>query len=325
MSRPPTRLPAHLGPVFTVSNAINAGVGAERLRAHDLEAPFRGMRRVRADARRAALLEELDAYERIRIEHVERARAYLEVAPIGSFFCGRTAAAIMKLPAGLGGVEPIEVAVLAPVRAPRVRGVRARQVREKLVELGTAHRLPVSSPATTWAMLGRELDHDQLVVLGDAVVHRSRIPGTDRLDRRPLGTVEDLRQALAAGRRAGSVKLRHALELVRTGSASPPETLLRLALREEGLPEPELDVDVFDAAGQLIGASELAYKSLKIAYEYESVYHRTSNRRWNRDILKYARYEEAGWKVIRVTHENFARHRYEILRQTRVAFARRSA
>lgn len=322
MGRSAAQLPESLGEVFRVSEAMRAGASAQRLRATDLDSPFRGVRRVReAEIARG----EVDPFEFIRLEHIGRARAYLEVAPTGAFFCGPTAAAIMRLPVPLRGGQPIEVGVAAPQRAPRVRGVSSRQVLRKLVELGTARGLPVSSPATTWAMLGRELTRDELVVLGDAIVHLPRIPGTQRLDRQPHASPEDLHGAIAAGQRAGAVKLREALKLIRTGSASPPETLLRLALIDAGYPEPELDVDVYDGAGRLLGASELAYRELKIAYEYESRYHRTSSIRWNRDLVKYARYEEAGWKVIRVTGEGFARHRQEILRQTKVAFAVRGA
>lgn len=168
-------------------------------------------------------------------------------------------------------------------------------------------------------MLGRELTHEELVVLGDAIVHRSRIPGTNRLDREPHASINDLSDMVDRGRREGAPRLREALDCIRTGSASPPETHLRIALLAEGFPEPSLDVDVYSVRGGLIGASEIAYVREKVAFEYESEHHRVDRGQWNRDIQKYRDYREAGWDVIRVTSGLLYARRRKLMLQAHAA------
>lgn len=99
-------------------------------------------------------------------------------------------------------------------------------------------------------------------------------------------------------------KLREALPQIRVGSASPPETELRLAVLRAGLPEPALDVDVLDEHGSVIGYTELAYPRWMILIEFEGDHHRTSRAQWDRDIEKHARCVALGWTVLRHT----ARH-----------------
>ena len=48
---------------------------------------------------------------------------------------------------------------------------------------------------------------------------------------------------------AESVRRSEALGLIRPGAESRPETLVRLAIIEAGLPEPEVNVDIRDGAG----------------------------------------------------------------------------
>lgn len=139
----------------------------------------------------------------------------------------------------------------------------------------------------------------------------------------PMATASELHSLIAAGRRVGNPRLRNALTLLRTGSSSAPESHLRLALIEAGLPEPELDRDVYDRSGRFLGCSELTYVAYKLAIEYESEHHRVDQRQWNRDIQKYQDYAEAGWQVIRVTARLLYRQRAELVRQVETALRAR--
>lgn len=195
----------------------------------------------------------------------------------------------------------LEVAVEAPRRAPRGRGIRGRKISPKLVHVQSHVGLRVSSPASTWAMLASELSVRELVIVGDAIV---RIPRDRAGNLRPeqrLATTDQLRAAMAAGRRVGIEKLRAAIEQIRVGSASPLETEFRLDIIEAGLPEPALDVAVLDADGQLIGIADAAYAAYRLLIEVEGDHHRTEKEQWNRDIDKHARYVAAGWEVVRLT------------------------
>jgi hypothetical protein len=167
------------------------------------------------------------------------------------------------------------------------------------------HGVPLSSAASTWAQLAASLSLRDLVAAGDALI---TIPRDRSGRKRPAGAAlarkSELAAAAAAVRRPGASQLRDALELVRVGSSSRPETHLRLDLADAGLPEPTLDHDVFDGSGRKLGHSELAYPEHRTAIEYEGDNHRTSRQQWNRDIVKYESYAAAGWRVVRITSDH---------------------
>lgn len=225
------------------------------------------------------------------------ARAYQLVMPAHAFFCGLTAAVVYGAPVTHG--EPLEVAVHSPARAVRRRGIHSVKVAPHLASVRTHEGLRVSSPASTWAMLGATLTERELVILGDAMV---RVPRDDRGRlTTALATIDELKRAVAAGPRRGIGRLRRAVALVRVGSASPLETEYRLDAEANGLPDAELDVEIFDACGSRIGITEFEYRPYGILVEIEGDHHRTSRAQWLRDIDKYAAYVAAGWEVVRLT------------------------
>ncbi|WP_460785004.1 hypothetical protein [Microbacterium tumbae] len=165
--------------------------------------------------------------------------------------------------------------------------------------------LPLSSPASTWAMLCRDLDERALVVLGDWMVHVPRDEFGRRHPERALTTIADLRTAAFAGARPPRTRLlRSAVERIAVGSSSPLETRHRLNLQDAGLPMPELDVEIRDANGRLLGISEFVNREYGVVTEIEGDHHRTSRAQWNRDIAKYRAYEANGLKVVRLTSAN---------------------
>lgn len=313
-------LPAELGDAFTVAEAAAVGVGRKRLRRPDVEHPFHRvrMRRQTPNDPDAGMFGARRANLRARVE------AYALVMTDATFVCLHTAAVLHGYPLRLGPNAPIHAAVHHPGRAPRGRGVKGHALRPALAEVTVVDGIRVTSPATTWAMLGAHMSVRELIAFGDAMVRIPRHPGGFRPPSGPpLATLEQLADALEAGRRVGAGRLREALPLLRTGSSSPAETTARLLLVDGGLPEPELDVDVYDACGRWIGCSELAYPAYRVAAEYEGDHHRTSRDQWNRDIAKYQAYAEAGWRVVRLTNDLVARRPHEVIRQ--VAAALRAA
>ncbi|MCR2826346.1 hypothetical protein [Microbacterium sp. zg.Y909] len=313
-------LPAELGDAFTVADAAAVGVSRKRLRRPDVEHPFHRvrMRRQPSDDGDAGM------FSARRSDLRARVGAYALVMTDATFFCLHTAAVLHGYPLRMGPNAPIHAAVHHPGRAPRGRGVHGHAVRPTLAEVTVVHGIRVTSPATTWAMLGAHLSVGELVAFGDALIRIPRHPGGFRPPSGPpLATLDQLSRALEAGRRVGAGRLREALPLLRTGSSSPAETAARLLLVDGGLPEPELDVDVFDASCRWIGCSELAYRVYRVAVEYEGDHHRTSRDQWNRDIAKYQAYAEVGWRVVRLTHELVDRRPHEVIRQ--VAAALRAA
>jgi hypothetical protein len=125
--------------------------------------------------------------------------------------------------------------------------------------------------------------------------------------KRPLGTLPELRAVVAAqSRRRNVTKLREALELVRPLTGSPKETELRLLILAAGLPEPIVGYEVHDD-GYWVGTPDLAYPDERIAIEYEGDVHRVDLRTFRDDIDRRERFEDAGWRIIRVTADQLLR------------------
>lgn len=298
------------------------------MRAKDLTVPFRGVRRsTDLIAQRAAeAASDEEAYAEFRAKRrrlIDDARAYGEVMPSGSFFCGATAAMIgydapVRVPSSL------DVAVIAPRRAPRAKGVRGRKVAPHLATTHEVDGLPMTTPASTWAMLGRELSLRELVEVGDALV---QIPRDDSGRRHPElahATVADLADEIAAGPRPPSTsKLREACELIRVGSSSVLETDFRLDADAAHLPPPALDMEIRDERGRLLGISELVYPELRLVVEIEGDHHRTERKQWNRDIEKYHAYANAGWEVVRLTSLHIRGRQRDAVERVATALRRR--
>ncbi|MET0735650.1 MAG: hypothetical protein ABWY55_08405 [Microbacterium sp.] len=314
-------LPDELGERFSVSRALDAGVSRRRLRAQDLDRPFHGVRVRRPGVSAPA---EPDSGARRRdpreVEHLRRALDYEARMSEHEFFCGVTAALRwgISIPLSLIEDRPLDVAVLAPRRLPRSRGVRGHQVltaRTTLVTDPASGRL-VTDPATTWAMLGALIsDVRDLVAAADSVVRDWRVD-------RPMASVADLERVIRMGRRVGIGRLREALPLVRTRSASRPETRTRLALIDAGLPEPALNFTVTDE-GSKLACVDLAYPQRRIAVEYEGEHHLLDPVQWSRDIARYERLAAAGWIVVRVTKTELFGHPWTIASRVRAAAASR--
>jgi hypothetical protein len=147
------------------------------------------------------------------------------------------------------------------------------------------------------------LKREDLVAVGDFLV--SGVPVKGRNVRTvPCCTIEELRDAVRRhGRRPGARKLAWAIEHVRTGVDSRPESLLRLMLVAAGLPEPLVNDPIMVADGKRYKPN-LKHKLWRTLYEYEGVVHLRTPGQWRFDTWKYQRFEDAGWKVIRVNADH---------------------
>lgn len=282
-------LPSELsrGP-FTIARAAAIGVGEARLRGADLDRPFHGVRMPRTEV--------------FTIE--TRCRAYsVRMRPVEAF-SHRTAAMLHGLPAPWSADPAIDVVVRGPHGLPRSRGVRGRRTTTRTAVV-VVRGLRVVSPVDTWLQLGAELGLRELVMIGDALVRR----------RGPAATMGDLMEAVARHRgRRGHRALVSALALVRPGTDSPAETELRLDLVEFGLPEPVVNLDIFDASGRRIAIGDLVYPDHRVLVEYDGDHHREDPAQYARDVDRLDDLAHAGWRVIRFnrTHRGIRRkHRLQ--------------
>ncbi|MFT3796844.1 hypothetical protein [Microbacterium sp.] len=302
----PGPLDPQLGSVFTVAAALRSGTTPGRLRSHDLERPYRGVRRRREPQSVAETSEPFALDRAIQARVLRDARAYFQVAPEHAFLAGRSAAVAWGLPCEPG--PELCIGVPAPHRAPRRPGIRGVQVSAGLTSIRQHGGLRILSPAATWAALGGELTHRELVIVGDAI---ARIPrdrsGTPRPELQ-LASLQQLAAAAMAPRRRNRSELLRALDVIRVGSMSPLETDYRLLASSAGLPEPQLDVEIRDAAGVRIGIGDVVYLEWMTIVEVEGDQHRTSRAQWQRDLSKYAAYASAGYEVVRLGGDQIRGH-----------------
>ncbi|MBO1765735.1 DUF559 domain-containing protein [Allobranchiibius sp. GilTou38] len=268
--------------MFTTSEAYDAGVTRNRLRATDLHQPFRGVRSLRDDS---------------RLE--DRAAALLTVLPATAALSHQTCAALLDVPLPAGSAADLHVTLPRGsnrVRRPGVISHRADRPR------ATHHRLQVVTAAATWCDLGQYLGVTELVIAGDDLLHRG------------LVSLEQLRTHSAAhpsGR--GRLAIRAALHQVRSASASPMETTARLRFCSWGLPEPELNVRIVERGGW-IATVDFLWRRQRVIAEYYGEMHQSS---WRRDLVRVAQLEDAGYRVLVITHRDLGVGEADLKRRMR--------
>lgn len=138
-----------------------------------------------------------------------------------------------------------------------------------------------------------------LVVLGDHFARRYR-PGIGRnnVGKPPLATIAELEAVVNFGRWQGVERLRKALNFIREDSWSPRESFIRLLMLQSGLPEPQLNIDLFDRNGHFLACVDMAYPEYKVVVEYHGEQHES---RYAEDIERVERLRAAGWIVVQVT------------------------
>ncbi|WP_395729522.1 endonuclease domain-containing protein [Nakamurella sp.] len=306
MPRPPDDLPPDLKAIpFTLAQGRALGLSKKRMRRQDLDRPARGVRRaVRPEDRTAeSVWANADAALRERCSAVELA------VPDGAFFSHLTAARLwpLPLPGWSAGAGPVHVAVMEPAMSPRLPDVVGHRLSHHLISTVQRNGFRLVDPATLFCQLAAVLALPDLVAVGDALILGPRFP--DPVDERPYLALADLvdRVDRACGR--GTVKARRAVGLVRQGAESRPETLVRLAIVEAGLPEPEINIDVRAADGTFIGRGDMVYRRYRVIVEYDGDHHRTDTRQYDRDVGRLDLFAAHGWRVVRLTGRAFSADR----------------
>lgn len=107
--------------------------------------------------------------------------------------------------------------------------------------------------------------------------------------------------------RPGARQVRRVLPLLHGGAASLKESETRAVLVFAGLPVPEVNRDVRDAAGAFLGRGDLVYLLWKLLIEYEGRQHLRDIAQWNVDIDRYQGFRDDGWRYVQVTNEKLDR------------------
>jgi G:T-mismatch repair DNA endonuclease (very short patch repair protein) len=209
--------------------------------------------------------------------------------PAGGGFAGCSAAVLWGVEDAATTAHPVEVVLPSGRRWHAGPGVRVRSLRpdQLLVSRGRwrcTGRVDTAIDLLRWST--GAADHE--VVLLDRLVHVGLVSLFDVRE-----AVERLPPCRGSGRARRAARLADGL------AESPPETRLRLLMSRVGLPEPVAQFRVFDDEG-LIGRVDFAYPDLKIAIEYDGLWHAESGQ-FSRDRARLNRLRLAGWTVLHVT------------------------
>lgn len=164
--------------------------------------------------------------------------------------------------------------------------------------------IPVTAIARTWLDCAGMLTRNELIVMADQIVSEHRRSfGPPRTALLPLGLLQgyiDGKSGAAHIRRC-----REALQGVRVGVDSPPETLLRLMLQEDPeLPEFLPNVAVCDSLGKPQVWTDLGCREFRTCLEYEGMHHLTPEQQ-ARDHYRDLKTAELGWVQVKISKVDF--------------------
>ncbi|MDQ0755538.1 hypothetical protein [Arthrobacter sp. B3I4] len=284
-----TELPVPLSAApFTFADARLLGISRSRLRQSDINHVSRGLYRP------AGWSFELEA----------AARALSDASP-GAWISHVTAARLrcQILPPWLSDTEELHLSKPRALPEVRRKGIVGHTVLTLDDEVETVDGIRISTRSRTWLDLARRLSLPELVCMGDELVRIPRFQLEGR--REPFATTDQLRSmVIRHPNLQGIVRARAALDLMRVGSDSGPETLLRLAMGDAGLPEPELQVALHP--GRLGSpTADLGYRRRRVAIQYDGGHHLLPAQIFS-DRRRDKAFEAAGWIVLVLTKDDLA-------------------
>ncbi|MEO5316959.1 hypothetical protein PV761_00005 [Arthrobacter sp. CC3] len=176
-----------------------------------------------------------------------------------------------------------------------MRGHRGQFFGDEIVALDG---LLVTSRPRTWLDCSRKMSINELTVVADHLLRIPRPEFEGRTD--PYATMEELADILDRHKGTPGIrKARLALEQARVGADSAPETRLRLALENGGLPEPQLNVPTELRPG-VVRRPDLSYPEHRVAVEYDGEGH-SEIAQIVRDIAREEDFGRAGWVLVRIS------------------------
>ena len=291
------------------------------MRSPDLNRPFHGVRVARTAGSPLVTADLQTKSEWSTDEWVRHCAALLVALPENSCFSHFTAARIWSVPLPRASPrEPVHVSAASPSRPPRRAGVVGHELSDPIAQTAVRRALPVIDPATMFCQLASMLSLADLVAVGDALVLQPVV--VDPLDPRPWVPLTQLTVRVEQFRGRGKRHAARAVELIRPGAESRPETLLRLAILDAGLPEPEVNIDVHDALGRFIGRGDLVYRRWRVIVEYDGEQHRTDTAQFDRDIRRLESFAGNDWQVVRLVGRSFFLDRDTAMRRIAQALRR---
>lgn len=285
---------------FTYREALNSGLSPDQLRTKQV----------------AHVSQSLYRPADWEFDLREAARALSAASP-GAWISHSTAARLhgLVLPPWLANSDELHLSTPRESAQMRRKGITPHNLRALPCEVETTGGLRITTKARTWLDLARVLPLRDLACMGDQLI---RIPRQEYEDRSaPYATLDSLRSMVDSHKNLqGIVRAREALGLMRVGADSPPETLLRLAISDANLPEPELQLKLH--GGTNAPSADAAYRSRRIALQFDGAHHLDEVQR-HIDRRRDRAFEAAGWTVLKFTEPDVRDGFQDAVRRIKVA------
>lgn len=168
-------------------------------------------------------------------------------------------------------------------------------------EVRLVRGMEVTTGERTAYDLARREPLTEAVVAVDALGARFGFPPTELLE-----------FARRYPRARGVRRLPEVVALADPRAESPMESRLRLLLVAARLPHPCVQYPVRDRSRRVVATVDLAYPTERIAVEYEGGEHFTPER-GSRDVYRYTRLTDLGWRVYRYTAADVYRRPTEVV------------
>ncbi|MFJ6535705.1 DUF559 domain-containing protein [Paenarthrobacter sp. NPDC091711] len=267
----------------------------------------------------AAGLKRSYLWNRVRIDGVSRglyrpsdwdfelsaAARSLSAATPGAWISHVTAARLhgICLPPWLSDSNELHLSKPRNLPSVRRKGVIGHTVTASEDEIEYVEGIWMSTRARTWLDLARRLPVPDLVCLGDELIRTPRPEFEER--ETPFTTLEALRKMVDRHKNLqGVVRAREALGLMRVGADSAPESLLRLAMLDAGIPEPELQVKLRQN-DPFSPSADLGFRDRRVAIQYDGGHHLEQDQIFS-DRRRDRAFESAGWTVLKFGKDDLA-------------------
>lgn len=264
---------------FRNREAVVLGASASRLRSADLDRSLWGLRSTSP-----------------LVELADRCRTLQLRMPPSSYMSHSTAALLhgMPVPWRLEAASELHLTVPAPSRAPHAAHIRGHRSSAP-VHVVTIDGVRVSDAARTWCDLATQLRHEDLIAVGDFLIHW----------RHPIVSPADLLDAvLSATNRRGKARLARALPSLDGRSESAQESRLRVLLLGQGFTNFTINRHVEDSFGEFVARTDVHLTSLGIILEYMGDYHRTTPGQWRADMTRRSKIEATGKRVMELNADD---------------------
>lgn len=245
-------------------------------------------------------------------EPLLRAAAALATAGPGAVASHQTAAQVHGLDL-LRQPAPVVTLTRPPGTGSRSakHGVHVHAANLPASHAGGRFGVPVTTVARTVVDLARELDFTDGVVVADSALHQH------------LTSKNELRAMLTAcARWPGVSRAAQVVEFADGLAESVLESIARVAFRNLGLPPPELQVEIRDADGQLIGRVDFLWRRFRTIAEVDGALKYDDRTRAQAQLRRDKKLRAAGYEVEHFDWREIMHAEAEVGGPLRAAFRR---